>query len=106
MEKSLAVQKFNGEWFVKIQDVRNYVGRNLRIKIEGISPTQWPIAHLVADGFSNEEISEKLQMPVCTVKWNVSAILRAWNLKRREQVLLKVRELMRANRAPDFMAGR
>lgn len=55
-----------------------------------LSPTQKEVAVLLAQGFSNEKIGERLHIKLTTVKDHIGKIFTKLNIHRREELLPKL----------------
>lgn len=61
--------------------------------IEPLSETQLIILGLVADGLSNQEIADKLEITVGTTKWHLNQIYSILNVSSRTQAVAQVHRL-------------
>ena len=58
-----------------------------------LSPRQVAVLEQLALGLSNKQIAHKLGIAEPTIKMHISALLRAFGVQNRVQVLLKAKEL-------------
>jgi DNA-binding NarL/FixJ family response regulator len=58
--------------------------------ISPLTPRQWEVAGLIAQGLSNREIAQGLGLSVFTVRHHVSVVLRKLRVKTRAQVAFLV----------------
>lgn len=63
------------------------------IEASGLSKREYEVLELMALGYSNLEIAEKLFVSVNTIKTHVSRILYKMEVKRRTQAIQKAKEL-------------
>jgi LuxR family maltose regulon positive regulatory protein len=61
--------------------------------IEPLSPRELEVLQLVAEGFSNREISERLFLALSTVKGHNRLIFDKLQVKRRTEAVARAREL-------------
>jgi NarL family two-component system response regulator LiaR len=59
----------------------------------GISSREYEVLELIAQGFSNEEIAEKLFVSISTVKTHVSNLFSKLDARRRTQAVQRAKEL-------------
>lgn len=59
----------------------------------GVSPREYEVLQLVADGLSNQEIAERLYISESTVKSHVSSLLAKLEAKRRTHAVRRARHL-------------
>lgn len=59
----------------------------------GISPRELEVLHLMAEGYSNQEIAEKLFVSVHTIKTHSSSLFSKLQAKRRTQAVQKAKAL-------------
>jgi two-component system, NarL family, response regulator LiaR len=63
------------------------------LKETGLSPREYEVLQLMADGFSNQEIADKLFVSLSTVKTHSANIFLKLDAKRRTQAIQKAKEL-------------
>ena len=59
----------------------------------GISPREYEVLGLIAEGHSNQEIADKLFVSTSTVKTHVSNVLAKLDARRRTQAIQRAKEL-------------
>ncbi len=59
---------------------------------EGLSPAQIRILRLVAQGLSNKEIADRLEISEGTAKWHLNQVYAKLNVKRRTQAIAEARQ--------------
>ncbi len=64
-----------------------------KLKTLGISPREFEVLQLISEGFSNQEISEKLFISLSTVKTHSANLFMKLDASRRTQAVQKAREL-------------
>jgi DNA-binding CsgD family transcriptional regulator len=64
-----------------------------KLKALGISPREHEVLQLISEGFSNQEISEKLFISLSTVKTHSANLFMKLDVNRRTQAVQKAREL-------------
>ncbi|HEV7644906.1 MAG TPA: LuxR C-terminal-related transcriptional regulator [Pyrinomonadaceae bacterium] len=64
-----------------------------KLKDLGISPREYEVLRLISEGFSNQEISEKLFISLSTVKTHSANLFLKLDVSRRTQAVQKAREL-------------
>ena len=74
-------------------DERRFVPAADTLKLLGITPREYEILKLIADGLSNREIGEKLFVSENTVKTHSSRLFEKMSVNRRVQAVQKGREL-------------
>lgn len=79
-------------WFKKKNTVEKYDPAKL-----GLSQREVQVLEELAQGFSNQEIADKLFVSLNTVKTHISKIYQKLNVKRRTQAIQKARELALIN---------
>lgn len=67
--------------------------RGLAPRIHGLTQTQWNVAELVYAGKSYKEIAEDLSISVKTIKQHACAVHRAWGVRSKSAVILKMLEI-------------
>lgn len=63
------------------------------IKSTGLSQREMEVLQLMAEGYSNQEIADKIFVSVSTVKSHAAGIFLKLDAKRRTQAILKAKEL-------------
>ena len=61
--------------------------------VEPLSERELAVLTLLADGFSNREIADKLFLSVATVKWYLTHIYSKIGVQSRTQAILRARQL-------------
>lgn len=69
-----------------------FVADPARLDKLGITPREFEILQLIADGLSNREIAERLHVSENTVKTHTSRLLDKLNAKRRTQAVQRAKE--------------
>jgi DNA-binding CsgD family transcriptional regulator len=67
--------------------------RRGRVYSQSLSEREWEILHLIADGFDNAEIAERLVLAISTVKWFVHQIFGKLDVTSRTQAVARARTL-------------
>ncbi len=75
-------------WFRKKNKLEKYDARKL-----GLSRREVEVLQLLSQGYSNQEIADKLFVSLNTIKTHISKIYQKLNAKRRTQAIQKAREL-------------
>ena len=79
---------------VIIKEVRSDFVRNEKYFLEsGISSREYEVLELLAQGFSNQEIAEKLFVSLNTIKTHIANIFLKLDVKRRTQAVQRAKEL-------------
>jgi DNA-binding NarL/FixJ family response regulator len=73
------------QWIGKLADEAQWVDK--------LTPRQRQVLELMAEGYSNQQIAEKLFLSENTVKHHVSAILNVLEVKSRTQAVIKMKEI-------------
>ena len=75
-------------WYKKQNQVDKYDADKL-----GLSKREIEVLELLSQGYSNQEIADKLFVSLNTIKTHISKIYQKLNAKRRTQAIQKAREL-------------
>jgi len=75
-------------WYKKKNNVERYDPAKL-----GLSQREVEVLELLSQGYSNQEIADKLFVSLNTIKTHISKIYQKLNAKRRTQAIQKAREL-------------
>lgn len=79
---------------VIVQQVRTDFVRNEKYLSEiGISSREYEVLELLAQGYSNQEIAEKLFVSLNTIKTHIANIFLKLDVKRRTQAVQRAKEL-------------
>jgi len=78
---------------VRVRHDGPFVLNEERLREVGLTPREYEILRLIADGLSNREIGEKLFVSENTVKTHSSRLFDKMNVSRRVQAVQKGREL-------------
>ena len=79
---------------VIVKEVRRDFVRNEKYLSEcGISSREYEVLELLAQGFSNQEIAEKLFVSLNTIKTHIANIFLKLDVKRRTQAVQRAKEL-------------
>lgn len=79
---------FGITWYKKKNSIEKYDGHKL-----GLSQREVEVLELLAQGYSNQEIADKLFVSLNTIKTHISKIYQKLHAKRRTQAIQKAREL-------------
>lgn len=63
------------------------------LKFSGISPREYEVLELMAQGFSNQEIADKLFVSLSTIKTHSANLFSKLNARRRTQAIQRAKEL-------------
>lgn len=74
-------------------EVRNFSVDEVALKETGISKRELEVLQLMEQGFSNQEIADKLFVSLNTVKTHTSKVFEKLNVNRRTQAIVKAKEL-------------
>ncbi|MEP5611961.1 MAG: LuxR C-terminal-related transcriptional regulator [Cyclobacteriaceae bacterium] len=75
-------------WYKKKNNIERYDPSKL-----GLSQREVEVLELLSQGYSNQEIADKLFVSLNTIKTHISKIYQKLNAKRRTQAIQKAREL-------------
>ncbi len=75
-------------WYKKKTSVEKYDANKL-----GLSQREVEVLQLLSQGYSNQEIADKLFVSLNTIKTHIQKIYQKLNAKRRTQAIQKAREL-------------
>lgn len=89
----LAAGMWLGRYVLSIRESSPKKAPEQRISELGVSPREYEVLRLVADGLSNQEIAERLYISESTVKSHVSSLLTKLEAKRRTHAVRKARHL-------------
>lgn len=79
---------------VIIKEVRTDFERNEKyLSDSGISSREYEVLELLAQGYSNQEIAEKLFVSLNTIKTHIASIFLKLDVKRRTQAVQRAKEL-------------
>lgn len=67
--------------------------RDIAARIADLSPQQFTVLNLIAEGLLNKQIAHELDLSISTVKGHTTAILKKLGLQRRTQILAAIARL-------------
>jgi DNA-binding CsgD family transcriptional regulator len=79
---------------VYIQSKENFLANEEEIRKLGLSKREIEVLQLMAEGFSNNEIADKLFVSINTVKTHSSSVFEKLDVKRRTQAIEKAKRLI------------
>jgi DNA-binding CsgD family transcriptional regulator len=77
----------------KVPEVSGFAFNEDILKQSGISKREYEVLELIAKGYSNQEIADKLFVSLNTVKTHTSSIFLKLDAKRRTQAIQRAKEL-------------
>ncbi len=81
------------EVYISRSENESFIPNNGMIERLGISERELEVLHLVAAGYSNQEIAEKLFLSLHTIKTHTSRLFEKLDVKRRTQAIEKAKRL-------------
>lgn len=81
------------EVYISRSENDSFIPNNGMIERLGISERELEVLHLVAAGYSNQEIAEKLFLSLHTIKTHTSRLFEKLDVKRRTQAIEKAKRL-------------
>lgn len=78
----------------KVEGIENKVGKDFAEKLEQLTPHQFRVLQLVADGLLNKQIAYELNVQETTIKQHVSAILKKLGVLNRTQAGIIFKQVM------------
>ncbi len=81
------------EVYISRSENDSFIPNNGMIERLGISERELEVLHLVAEGYSNQEIAEKLFLSLHTIKTHTSRLFEKLDVKRRTQAIEKAKRL-------------
>lgn len=87
------VEKVVEEKIVYIKDNSDFTINESALQQSGISKRELEVLQLMADGFSNQEIADKLFVSLSTVKTHTSSLFEKLDVRRRTQAIEKAQRM-------------
>lgn len=78
----------------KVDGIENQLGKDFAEKLEQLTPHQFRVLQLVADGLLNKQIAYELNVQETTIKQHVSAILKKLGVLNRTQAGIIFKQVM------------
>jgi NarL family two-component system response regulator LiaR len=87
------VEKVVEEKIVYIKNNSDFTINEIALQQSGISKRELEVLQLMADGFSNQEIADKLFVSLSTVKTHTSSLFEKLDVRRRTQAIEKAQRM-------------
>lgn len=89
----IGIKIVSGKKEIRIMVRSDFVKNESEIERSGISQREYEVLELMANGFSNQEIADRLFISLSTVKTHSANLFSKLNVKRRTQAVQRAKEL-------------